>query len=530
MKKAIKYTRFSSDGQSSFSIERQDAIIDNWANYNKVHVIDTFKDEGYTARTFDRPDIKQLFSFIKKYHSTIDYLLVAELTRFSRDTGDAINMVKKIQSDYNIKIVSCGRSVIYDCTDSNSFFMMGLEFLLGNSENIKRQNDINGGIYTAKAIEGKWIQGGAAPFGYIKEGIGDKRKLVINPAHEAVIRFIYDSYLHNTPDYLILSDVKQMGFHLKGKSAIKDILKNPLYAAQQYVKPYKDLPGGLYPGKWPAIIDLITWNRVQDKLNYKPRTRVSVADEMPLRGVLHCHCGKLLTGAPSKNKVGNYFYYYKCQHSGHNTISAPIAHKQLHSALGYMSLPAHLVTAIKDKSEQILQERNQDNKKLLDTKQREYEQSQKQLRSLEEKWINEQINFETYNRWHSDLSQKINLLKTEIGKLNQDKDQLYMLLQNNLVKLTDMQHVYTSTGILQQQELLRQVFDNRLYYQEKVYRTPYIMPVFSHNSHILKEKQLLIVDQLNAIGAEAPSKWSPADLYRTPLFDFLAFIESLRVA
>jgi len=28
----------------------------------------------------------------------------------------------------------------------------GLEFLMGNSENIKRQNDINAGIYTAKAV------------------------------------------------------------------------------------------------------------------------------------------------------------------------------------------------------------------------------------------------------------------------------------------------------------------------------------------------------------------------------------------
>lgn len=57
---------------------------------------------------------------------------------------------------------------------------MGLEFLLGNSENIERQSDINGGIYTAKAIIGKWIHGGSPPFGYKKEGIGDERHLVIN--------------------------------------------------------------------------------------------------------------------------------------------------------------------------------------------------------------------------------------------------------------------------------------------------------------------------------------------------------------
>lgn len=48
-----------------------------------------------------------------------------------------------------MKIVRANRGSIYDCSDHNSFFKMGLEFLLGNSENIKRQNDINGGIYAA---------------------------------------------------------------------------------------------------------------------------------------------------------------------------------------------------------------------------------------------------------------------------------------------------------------------------------------------------------------------------------------------
>lgn len=160
MKMGIRYIRFSDKDQSRHSIERQDHITNTWMQHGGVQTVDTFVDKGRSARTFDRPDVKELFKFIKKNYHGIDYLVVSELTRFSRVTGDAINMVVKIQEKYNIKIVSAGRGMIYDVTDHSSYFMMGLEFLMGDSENIKRQSDIRWGIYAAKVKKGKWVQGG----------------------------------------------------------------------------------------------------------------------------------------------------------------------------------------------------------------------------------------------------------------------------------------------------------------------------------------------------------------------------------
>jgi hypothetical protein len=49
---------------------------------------------------------------------------------------------------------------------------------------------------------------------------------------------------------------------------------------------------------------------------------------------------------------------------------------------------------------------------------------------------------------------------------------------------------------------LRSILSNHLaccttknYYKEGVYRTPYLMSTFSHNTLILKEKKLLIIDE-----------------------------------
>ncbi|SRR5258708_1305601 len=120
-KKAVKYLRFSSEEQSHFRIERQDMITGSWMQHANVELVDTFVDQGYSATNFDHPDFIKLYAFIEKNYRNIDYLVVSDLTRFSREVGDAINIAKKIQKTYAVKIVSAGRGNIYDCTDHNSF-------------------------------------------------------------------------------------------------------------------------------------------------------------------------------------------------------------------------------------------------------------------------------------------------------------------------------------------------------------------------------------------------------------------------
>jgi site-specific DNA recombinase len=514
-KKAVKYLRFSTDEQSHFSIERQDMITSSWMGIHKIELVDTFVDKGFSATNFDRPDYKKLNAFIEKNYRNIDYLVVSDLTRFSREAGDAINTIKSIQHSFGIRIVSAGRGSVYDCTDHNSFFMMGLEFLLGNTENLKRINDINGGIYTAKAINQRYI-GPRAPFGYRKEGKSPKVVLVIVEEQAAIIRWIYDSYLRGVPDYIIQSDVRDMGLKVRNKNLIKDILTSPIYSSQQFVKPWKDQPGGLYPLKdQEPIIDLITWNRVQERINRKVRTRFSIADEMPLRGVLKCHCGRLLTGAPSRNKMGKYFYYYKCQESKHNNISVIKSHDQLMEAFRYMSLTGSQIEKLTSKCEEILEAKMKDNSKLISQKNRELEKTETDLFSLEKKWIEERISFETYNRWFKDYTGKRNHLRAEIQKIEMAKDTAQIKVLKNVGILKDMRYVYSFSDTRAKHELIKTVFDNSLYYQQGIYRTPYLIPIFLDNALIMKEKGLLEVDKKG--GNFAISSLSGGEENRTPV-------------
>lgn len=286
------------------------------------------------------------------------------------------------------------------------------------------------------------------------------------------------------------------------------MLANPVYAGIQEVKPYKNLPGGLFPANHEAIVDMNTWQAVQKKLARPERPKTTLSSDMPLRGVLRCHCGLFLSGSPCIKPDGKTYFYYKCDTSSHNHISAVKLHSQLEQVFGYLSLTENQVKQIKAKSEALLEQKMKDQGKQLFQTRHNLEKIDAQLHSVEEKFINNQISSDAYNRWHSDLTCKRIEATNTIEKLTRSGQQTHLILKNELQRLTDLRFIWQSAGTTQKQELIRHLFDNRLYYQKDMYRTSYLMPAFSHNVLILKEKRLLDVDASNAKTGENPVRLS----------------------
>ena len=503
MKRAIRYLRFSQLGQSNGSIERQELYTDQWLKFNNVELVDTFIDRGKSARTFDRPDFIKLKDFITKHHRTVDYLLVDQLDRFSRDAGEAMSMVKLLQQKYSIQVVSVTEGITFDYDTPGSFFRAGLQLLLAEEDNINRSIKVKGGIYTAKAKEGRYVYKNA-PYGYRKEGERKDRKLIVEEAEAKIVRFIYDAYLRNTPLYLIKEQAQQIGFMIKGNMAIERVLKNPVYAGLLKVAAYKEYAGGLFDGIHEPIIDKTTWMMVQEKMKRPEKTRTIIDDEIPLRGVLKCHCGTPLSGAPSRGKSGKYFYYYKCKHSKHNNISAIKSHNQFLEVCKLMSLPAPKIKRIRAESRNSVDKEMENNRKKAIEKKRQLQEVEEKLFSVEEKWISNNINKDTYDRWHSIYNKEISNLKGAVERLGNDQSRAFSILEDRLELLTDMKHVYSRADTLQKREFVNMVFDSNLYYENDIYRTPTMLGLFSHNHLKMKEKGLLIYEKKEGLLDEDP--------------------------
>lgn len=502
-KRGIRYLRISKEKQSNFSIDAQDMYTKGWFDRNDVEIAGTFIDDGYTAQNFDRPDFLKLEQFIREFHNGVDYLVVNSFDRFSRDAGEALMKIKQLQNKYSISVVSVVEGVTFDRNDPGSFFYTGLLLLKGEDELIRHKYRVNMGIYTAKKKFGRYI--GSAPWGYYHKKDADGRpNLAVDPDKAEVIKFIYRHFLSGVPQYIILQDVKQMaGNFIKSNSAIKRVLTNPVYAGYLNVKGVRDLPGGTVDGAWEPIIDRPTWHQVQNRIG-GGKPKMIVDDRFPLRGVLKCFCGLPVTGAPSRGKSGKYFNYYKCKKS-HNNIAANKAHTQLQEAWKHLSLPEHYIPVLQEMAEKTLGIRLAENQRLLEQRKREIVQLDKQIASLEEKYINDKIQFETYNRWHTDYTQRKIDLRQQMERLGSSIGEKYLLISNEIQKLTDLSYAYEKASVVNKGNMIRLVFDSKLYYQEGVYRTPYIMPLFLRNTLILKEKNLLIYEKSGDLGEKIPS-------------------------
>lgn len=489
MKKAVRYLRFSHEGQSNSSIEKQELYTSQWLERNNVELIDTFVDAGHSAKSFERPDFRKLQRFLQKHHQNIDYLVVDQLDRFSRDAGDALGLIKDLQKKYNVQIVSASENITFDYNTPGSFFRTGLQMLLAEEDNINRTNKINGGIYTAKAKEGRYIHN-LPPFGYKKEGYGKERGLVIEENKARLVRYIYDSFMSNISLSEIRRQAESMGFNFKGHSTIKNILKNPIYAGLQQVKEFKELPGGLYSAKHKPIIDPTIWHSAQEKIKEARRREPKLCEELPLRGVLKCHCGLPLTGAPSRGRLGGYYYYYKCQHKGHNNINAKKANKQMEAILESITLSREIVKDILINAKHRLEKETEQRLLLLKRKQTELEEQQKLYNSLEEKWLANQIDFSTYQRWSITLHESKNSLNSEVKLLNIDETAALQAIYDNVATLANLKSIYVSSSLPNKQVLLRTLFGNSLYYKEGSFHTSYINDLLKPH-HKLREQGLL---------------------------------------
>ena len=301
-----------------------------------------------------------------------------------------------------------------------------------------------------------------------------------------------------------------MGLKKTGNDAIAEILKNPLYKGFQNVKPYKNLPGGLFALKnHTPIISTEKWQAVQEKIEADGRKQSkTLSEDLPLRGVLKCHCSLHLTGAPSTGKSGKKFLYYKCKKAGHNNINANKAHAQMQAMLEYLSLPDYMVNAIREESNKLIATLAKDNKQLLTAARIELQKIEKRINSIEEKFIDELITAETYHMWQKDLSNQKFSIASTIERYKRDESELWMLLDKELSSLTDLRYLYNSMEVSHKQELINKVFDRSLYYKNSTYRTPYIMSTFTHNLHELKQKELLLVDGFDYNFSSNPVMWS----------------------
>ncbi|MEJ5049367.1 recombinase family protein [Chryseobacterium culicis] len=312
MKTAYLYVRVSTDEQKrkGYSLPEQEDRLLKYCKYNNIEVKGIYR-EDYSAKNFNRPKWKELFSEIKKKSSGEDKnILFIKWDRFSRNVEYAYEMIGKLRK-YKTTAMAIDQPIDFSVPEST--VMLAVYLAVPEAENTRRAQNTLNGIRRAKLM-GRYPN--KAPIGFINVTLIDGKKAIVPKEPEAeIIKWTFNKVAQN--DHKI-SEINRMA-NDKGlicsRSHFFRILRNPIYCGLIAIKlnsNEKQMIKGLHE---PLISESLFY-QVQSIINTKRKItakRDDLKEMFFLRGFLTCPvCGQKLTGSFSKGKQKRYPYYH-CQ-------------------------------------------------------------------------------------------------------------------------------------------------------------------------------------------------------------------------
>lgn len=487
---AVGYARISDKDQSHNSIDNQVQGITEYCTRNNLVMMKMFIDKGRSAFTFDRPEWKNLESFLKK-NKQVKHLIVYHLDRFSRaNLMDALIKINELENKLDVKVLTVTDPVNLDTEDLGVQILRSIGLLFSNNERQRIKERTKDGIYKSLR-NGRYCS--MAPFGF-KNGKDHEGRplLMVHEANAVAIRYIFDRYIKGMGIEEIRKNVIAKGFKPpKGNSAIQSILSNPLYAGMVNIPAYKGKPSEVISALHAPIVSEHDYWYVQRKLHNKTIT-VQKNDDVPLRGVLYCHCGAKLTAGNSRSHTGRYYWYYKCNTHKKNHAAKKL-HDQFNQVLQLFSFDENTITWYRKKiTEAIETKLNNKGGDIMRAK-LDLSKVQAKISSVQEKFLLTPIDADVYSKVMTELKADETRLQKNIVHLNTAGKSLYAAMDLILPKLNNVRELFYTWPLHQQHLFVNMAFGYGLTYQDGVYRTPFLHPLFAHNELILKEKGLLLL-------------------------------------
>ena len=98
MKRIVSYLRISSASQiDNTSIEMQKEKIELYCKLNNIEIINTYIDEGFSAKSSDRPSYNEMIDFVSDKDNKVDAVVVYKADRVYRSLKNLMIMVDYLQ-------------------------------------------------------------------------------------------------------------------------------------------------------------------------------------------------------------------------------------------------------------------------------------------------------------------------------------------------------------------------------------------------------------------------------------------------
>ncbi|MDE7390763.1 MAG: recombinase family protein [Lachnospiraceae bacterium] len=324
MKTAAAYIRVSTDDQIEYSPTSQLEKIQEYAKRNGyvLPVEYVYVDEGISGRhTQKRAAFNKMIGTAKQKPKPFDAILLWKFSRFARNREDSIVYKSMLRKQCGIDVISISENV---GDDKMSVLIEALIEAMDEYYSINLGEEVKRGM-TEKAGRGEVVT--IPSFGYLIEN----GRYIPDPAAAPALRKIFDDFLKGTPLRTIAINLNDNGFrtrrgNLFENRTIRYILNNPVYVGKIRWTPtgrtrrdFDNPDTMVIDGKHEPLIDIETWNAVQQRLSEMPKTKYmrekSPNEPFMLQGLVRCsNCGATLCQAVKGKSLQCYSYAHgKCK-------------------------------------------------------------------------------------------------------------------------------------------------------------------------------------------------------------------------
>ena len=417
--KAAGYERLSREDDrkdESSSIASQKMIIDSFAKFNNLTIIEHYCDDGFTGSNFNRPGFEQLKEAIED--GRINCVIVKDLSRLGRELYETGAYIEEYFLSKNIRFIAINDGYDSEVGDA----MLGIRlsvndlYLRDTSKKIRSTFD-------AKRKKGDYI-GSYAKFGYMKNPENPKQ-LIRDPKADHIVIQIFEWIASGVGISTIAHRLTKQGvpipsiYKKEHRSNIQKELNegNGIWRPQTVkgIATDKMYLGHMVQGRWKKmsynskkllelpqaqwivventhepIVSQELFDKVQKELSKRKRYAAKNEKKHLLQGLLRCKdCGHNMSILARKNK-SSISYSAECNfYSKYSKYGMCCTHR-----IDYQVLEDALLHVLKEAGEAFLSEYDDEAliSKAVMIQQKELIQNQQELHKLEsEKEKNQKI-------------------------------------------------------------------------------------------------------------------------------------------
>jgi DNA invertase Pin-like site-specific DNA recombinase len=495
MKRAILMARVSSEEQAKgYSLDVQEDNLRRYCEKKNIEIVNIWR-EDHSAKTFNRPEFQKLLSFLKINRGKIDFLLFTSWDRFSRNTTDAYDMIRRLNK-LGIEPQAIEQPIDYNIPEMKA--MLAIYLALPEIDNDRRSMKIKGGIRGAWKA-GRWTH--KAPTGYKNSRDENNKPLIVPNEYALNVRYVFRQVSNGKPQAEIRHELRTKGFIIS-KSGISSILRNPIYFGKIFVPEAEGQLAYLADGVHEPLISERLFYKVQRILNNQiekrrqPKT-LKKREELPLRGFLLCpNCGLKLTGSASRSRNKSRYFYYHCNRCGKVRIRADYVNSIFEGILNELKFKKESQELYLEIIKQIFTSRESDRDDDAKELTGKLEQQKQRVEKLQDMLVDNKISLEDYNKMKSRFDGIKEELLVKLRQIKSIKRNFERYLESGINLLVNLGKFYNNADIDTRQQLIGSIFPEKLVFTGGKVRTARINEVLrlillnDKGSHEMQKGQL----------------------------------------